>query len=640
MGSRNTRKIKIKKVEINLTPKKKLYFNIILVIIPFFLILTLELSLRIFKYGETIPLFVSTPTETSKYYGINFNIAQRYFTSSDDFPTPRKDLFLKVKPKNCYRIFILGGSTAAGYPYGNNLTFSRILNKRLSDLFPQLHIEIINTAMSAINTYTQLDFMDEILEHQPDAILIYSGHNEFYGALGVASMESFGKHRWLVKTILFLKNFKIFSLAKDAIQKVTKLFISENSDKLQNNSSSTLMERIVADKLIPLNSNDYELGKIQFEENLNEIFEKANDAGVKILISELVSNLHDNKPFGSIEDEFGNSADKEYSQALTFENKGMLSEAKTAFYKAKDLDPIRFRAPEDFNKIIEKIALRYDAKLVPMKDYFEEKSPNKIIGNSLILEHLHPNIDGYFLMAEAFFYEILKNNLIEENYNSDSMKTMSFYKEEWGLTKLDSVYANLNVLQLKSGWPFVKKEGMRSGLINYKPMNFIDSIAYQILTDRNITLEEGHIKLAQYYENSGKFNEAFREYKSLIYTVPYIDLFYEPAVNILIQSNRYNEALEILEQLLKYDDGVFANKWIGQIHLALSNVNKAISYLEKAISLNPYDEILNFNLSRAYYNIQNIEKGDEYFNKLSNNFPNSPLIKDLLEFRNELMRMN
>ena len=55
------------------------------------------------------------------------------------------DLFLKEKPKNGYRIFVMGGSTAAGYPYGENLMFSRILNKSLSVTFPEKKIEVINT---------------------------------------------------------------------------------------------------------------------------------------------------------------------------------------------------------------------------------------------------------------------------------------------------------------------------------------------------------------------------------------------------------------------------------------------------------------------------------------------------------------
>ena len=66
--------------------------------------------------------------------------------------------------------------------------------------------------MAAINSYTLLDFMDEILEQSPDALLIYTGHNEYYGALGVGSEQSLGNSRWLIHTYLKLRSVKLLCL--------------------------------------------------------------------------------------------------------------------------------------------------------------------------------------------------------------------------------------------------------------------------------------------------------------------------------------------------------------------------------------------------------------------------------------------
>jgi hypothetical protein len=41
-----------------------------------------------------------------------------------------------------------------------------------------------------VNSYTFYDKIDEILKEDPDAILIYAGHNEFYGELGIGSSKS------------------------------------------------------------------------------------------------------------------------------------------------------------------------------------------------------------------------------------------------------------------------------------------------------------------------------------------------------------------------------------------------------------------------------------------------------------------
>ena len=119
-----------------ISPSRRRLYILIMLLLPFLFFAVLELSLQIFNYGDYPKLFVSIPDENSPYYGINVSIGKRYFYWSSFSPTPRKDLFLKEKPKNCYRIFVLGGSTTAGFPYGNNLTFARILNRRLADAFP------------------------------------------------------------------------------------------------------------------------------------------------------------------------------------------------------------------------------------------------------------------------------------------------------------------------------------------------------------------------------------------------------------------------------------------------------------------------------------------------------------------------
>ena len=135
----------------------------------------------------------SPSSADEKYLRINRHVAQRYFPKGHFIPRPTSDRFLKEKPRGSYRIFALGGSTLAGWPYPNNVMFTRLLQRRLADTFPDKQIELINLGIAAINSYTLLDFMDEVLEEQPDAILIYAGHNEFYGALGAASTVSLGK---------------------------------------------------------------------------------------------------------------------------------------------------------------------------------------------------------------------------------------------------------------------------------------------------------------------------------------------------------------------------------------------------------------------------------------------------------------
>jgi tetratricopeptide (TPR) repeat protein len=610
---------------LEISPAKQRLFRIAAFLIPVLILVLLETGLRLFQYDGDTALFVPTPNKSSAYYGINRNVGRRYFFVESFIPSPRKDLFLIKKPKNCYRIFVLGGSTAAGFPYGNNVTFARILNRRLSDTFPDRRIEIVNTAMTAICSYTLSDFMDEILDCQPDAILIYAGHNEFYGALGVGSMETLGQSRWIVKTYLKLLRFKTMLLLRDVIGKARQQ-INNTAHNVENDPMQTVMARIVKDPNIPLGSKTYELGKKQFYLNLKDIFQKAKKARVPVMISELVSNVHDQEPFVSIKTDTCPSAETVFHMARDLEKKGEYVQARSAYYRAKDLDALRFRASEEFNRTIHRVASEFNVPTVPMKSCFENASPHGLIGNNLIHEHLHPNIDGYFDMADAFYETMRKERFISDHWDENNIKPSSYYRKNWGYTALDSVYAALCIVHLKGGWPFKMDSGPNRALDFFKPATKADSIALAILKNGNSTLELGHIELAKYYEKMGELERAYREYEALIYTVPALDLFYQPAVLVLVKMNQYDRALKILYEALKYQETDFVDQWIGQILLVLDQPGKGIWFLERARKLSTPDEQLLFNLSRAYYKTNQRNKGDEILAELKKISPNSPFI--------------
>ena len=133
------------------------------------------------------------------------------------------DMIKTRKEKQTFKIFVLGGSTAAGYPYFFNGTFPMILKKQLEQAFPARHIEMINLGMTAMNTFAVLDVMRDVMSYEPDAILIYAGHNEFYGAFGAASTESLGRYRPLILLYLQLNRFKLFHLMRNMVGAVKEL---------------------------------------------------------------------------------------------------------------------------------------------------------------------------------------------------------------------------------------------------------------------------------------------------------------------------------------------------------------------------------------------------------------------------------
>src|SRR3989304_4457476 len=259
---------------------------------------------------------------------------------------------------------------------------------------------------------------DIFLIKKPDTSLIYTGHNEYYGALGVGSVESIGNARWIKRLHLSLIKFRTYQLVQRIIESIRKL-----SDPGEP-KFGTLMARIVKNKSIEYRSDSYNAGIEQFRSNMDEVVKKIKNAGIPLIFSDVVSNTK-MAPFKSIKSEDYQRADSVFFRACELEKEGKFYEAREAYYLAKDIDVIRFRAPEDLNYAIYDICSKYKVPVLGMKKIFEQHSPKGIIGYNLILEHLHPNVDGYFLMADAFFNEMRKNNFISQTWDTSKIKPSS-----------------------------------------------------------------------------------------------------------------------------------------------------------------------------------------------------------------------
>jgi hypothetical protein len=170
----------------------------------------------------------------------------------------------------------------------------------------------------------------------------------------------------------------------------------------QDEAKMTLMQQVVGKNIIPYNSDMYKEGLIQFHDNMSKLLAELKDAQVPVIISDLVSNVKDLPPFYSVRSKTFPSADSLYNEAVRLESDSLFELAKEKYIRAKDFDAIRFRASEDLNKMIVDLADSFDVYHISLKSLFEKYSPHEIVGSNLMTEHLHPNINGYFLMAEGF----------------------------------------------------------------------------------------------------------------------------------------------------------------------------------------------------------------------------------------------
>jgi tetratricopeptide (TPR) repeat protein len=592
-------------------PKKKLIFSLFFVLIPLIFLLLVEMTLRSVNYGQNYSLFVDFDLFGKKYSKVNPEYGKKYFYDLP-FMSPNNDIFLKEKPKNGYRIFVIGSSTTAGFPYTSGIMFSRILQERLQDSYPDKQVEVVNTAMTAINSFAFQDKIDEILNAQPDAILIYGGHNEFYGGLGIASKEALGKLRWIKILHLNLLEFKTYQLMRELIFGTQRLFTGKNSTDAQK--TGTMMQKIATNKDVEYNSPIYKLAHEHFKKNMQTILEKAHKKGVSVFFSELISNIKDLPPLGSSISKSYPPAMKVYQEGLAFEKAGDYEKAKINFYQAKDLDCIRFRASEDMNSIINTLSKEYGAYPIPMKRIFEENSPHGLIGNNLITEHLHPNIDGYFLMADAFYSSIVDSKVIGK-IDSQFYKPSIYYRKNWGFTPVDSLTAELSIQKIKAGWPFQPETTENNYIKNYKPKGIVDSIAYQSVRYTDITPEYAHKFLAKYYLAHHAPDKAEKEYLAILKIEPYKIENFIDAGNLLFQEGKYDKALDIFLQALKINRDIYILSKIGEIYSKTGNFAKAIPYYEEVVKLDSefQKQLILKLLYQAYIESGNSEKAKEIY---------------------------
>jgi tetratricopeptide (TPR) repeat protein len=590
-----TSKVKTK-IQTPISPgKKRLFYGIMLLIALLFFVI-LEFSLRLFHYGNELELFIPSKVMPDCFQ-VNPAVSKRFFSNMKGTETGN-DVFLMNKPDTCFRIFVMGCSTTRGFPFQMSATFSRILHQRLQDLYPHTRIEMVNTSMAAINSYAMYDFIDEVLEQKPDLILIYTGHNEYYGAMGVSSVEGGGNVRWLKIMHLKLIRLKTYQLVQQFVKKIAGLFGNDAS-----RPKGTLMTRMAIKNAIEYDSRLYRAGIQQFAANMEVVLKKSHDAGVKVVLGELVSNVSGIAPLiSSMPGE--HEAVQIFRHARDMEAQGKYSEALELYYQAKDKDAIVFRAPEGMNEVIYDLGSRYENVVVPMKKIFSEHSPNGIPGFNLFTEHLHPNVKGYFLMADAFFNALKENRLIPVIPDTVNILNSADYEKSWGLTELDSLAADIRIRSLMAGWPFQPAEKTNNFLKMYKPASLADSLAFRSVLSTSVKLEDMHTLLAEHYAARGLYYMAYREYASLIRDYPYVQDLYLTGLNYLLQGGEYKLATQLISRMPGWETNFQALAGMGRISLAQGDPAGAVKWFQaargKAGSANEIQNLLS-SLLVAYY---------------------------------------
>jgi Tfp pilus assembly protein PilF len=615
--------------------KKRIFFGLTITS-PLLLLVLLELGLRFFHFGPDLSLFTQETIRGQVYWVMNPSVGARYFSGSAFAPAPSTEYFKVPKPAGTFRIFCLGGSTVVGYPYWHNASFSSFLRERLRRIFPGRDIEVINLGMTAIDSYTVLDFVRELPAYGPDLIIIYDGHNEFYGALGAGSLGIVSHFRPWVLTYLRLLHFRTVLLLREGYAWLREAMRGEGEPV----GKGPTLELLAGRQLIPIHSPMYEDTRHIFESNLKDICSIAHEHHIPVLLSTQVSNLRDRPPFASeapiglsaetrsafdrqldlaskaIGDQHWTAALKESEAALVIDSShawthfavatcldllGRTREARMEYMKARDDDQLRFRTSTDFNRVIAQMKDTTTIGVVDMEQVFMANSADSLIGNSLILDHLHPNSFGHFLMGKAYAEAMRQRGLLAspDVWASHDTVPDSLLWADRPVAEIDERIAARRTEILLSSWPFVAQDTAVPPVARQDTLGQIaEGVVHQTSGWGN-----AHYEAISFCVERQDWPELEREYRTLINLVPLELTPYVKLGRLYMQQQQFKEARAVFQSSLAVEPTAIAYRNLGDIALRDSSVDEAISFYQKtrAFRQSPEEEVQNgFVLAVAY----------------------------------------
>jgi len=605
-----------------LSKKFPVYFYVIALSIPFSILLTMEILLWYFDFGVDYKVFTKLDKGFDDFLFFNPKLPQKYFSSDVSVPSVIPDGFLKEKRKNGFRIFVLGESSVAGFPYPPNASFPRFIKRKLELYYPEKFIEVINLGVSAINSHTLADIVDDIIEQKPDLILIYTGHNEYYGAFGAAINKSLLAN----KIVIRLKNFRSYQMLDKLIGMIAHMF-SKSSEE-----GKTLMAAMAADKLILRNSAEYRNGIEFFNENMKTIFDKFNQNNIPVISSTLISNEMQKPLENSVRI---STANKYFESGMKFYDEGKYQQSKSLLQKAIDEDAVRFRAPKEINKAIRIFHKRAKTEIVDAENYFRSLSESGILENNYFVDHLHLSIESNRKLADLFIDKILKSNLLPKSkrIEKEAENMNKLLDQNIPFTGLDSSYSSYSIEVLKNTFPFTKNTDAEKILNQFIPQNSEDSLALQIIR-KEISWDNAHLKLALGYFRKKNFTKYYNEMNALIEDKPFEKANYYNAVNLLMSRNQNYLAFPILKKLEHRFPDLFCYKKLSDIYFESRNLNESLKYLLSAERLNSNDAEIYFKLSRIYYLAKDFNQALSNIKRcidLKPDYPNAANIYEMLQ---------
>lgn len=648
--------------------RRRWLFRLVTVaLVPLALLALLEGSLRLGGFGHSASFLLSATINGRENWIENDRFGWRFFGPElARLPCPLA--VPKAKTADTERIVVFGESAAYGDPQPE-FGLPRMLQALLSERYPGTRFEVVNAAMTAINSHVILPIARDCAAANGDIWVVYMGNNEVVGPYGAGTV--FGAqaaNRALIRAGLALKATRTGQFLDHLMRGMQKTPL--------NKAEWGGMEMFVQNQV---RRDDPRMAVVydNFERNLADIVSAGLHSGAKVVVSTVAVNLKDCAPFGSLH-RTGLAAkdlaewDRLYQKGVEAEQTGRNAEAVESFRQAdkidgtfaemhfrwgrcclalgrdteagrqfalaRDFDTLRFRADSRENETIRRAASgreREGVRLADAEEALARESPHGLIGVEYLHEHVHLNFEGNYLLARTIAEQaakllpetVLKRAPSDRPWPSaaDCAKRLSW--SDW-----DDYEAESDILGRINDPPFSTQlnhaeqyERLRRRVEQLLPATQPAALrrAEQQCRDALALAPDDwvlHRNRALIQQKLGDFAGAAESWRQVLDFLPQYTAVWEELGLVLAQLNRDEDAVQAFQRALRLDPGaVGALNGLAQVFAHEGKNEDAVREYERVLRLKPYWSQAHLGLGKLLETMGKKQEADEQFRQALQN---------------------
>lgn len=420
---------------------------------------------------------------------------RRYETAPQRRGFFAEDAFLSAKPPTGQRIFVIGGSTVQGRPFSIATSFTQFLEQALNALEPTRHWEVVNCGGISYASYRLVPILRECLTHDPDLIIICTGHNEFLEDVSLPEQKR--ANPWLTRGFAFLQQLRIFRGLHHLIQgpgiqddaDSRRAVLPEEADALLDHQGG--LEAYERDPARAARTADH------YRSNLERMIQITRRAGIPLLLIQPPINLTDCPPFKSVFSAGVTAAERKQVGALlrsagqlsrsdresavtslrkaldidpayaltwyqlgqVLQTQGRTDEAREAFLEAIDQDVCPLRMTTPLRRALRDVADQHAIPLLNAQQLMAAQATDGLVGGNRLVDHIHPSFQGHQDIATAILKWMADEQLVATLPHDWEATCRALWKA--AVRELDNLYFLRGQRALKDlqGWAAGRAEG-------------------------------------------------------------------------------------------------------------------------------------------------------------------------------------